>query len=134
MQKASAMHNRYSSAGGDHSSLNMSTSMYNRFNSTLLKNFSEPEAIKAILDDALAKRTKHLDKAHQVELRNVKNVCLKEIVSIVRKHTDESSKQLTNEFHKLLKQFIGFKDRTVSYLEKMDEWHMRLVEAELRAA
>ena len=86
------------------------------------------------MDDALERRTKHLDKVHQVELRNVKAVCLKEIIQIVRKYSDESAKLLTDECRKILKQFIAFKERTVDYLQKMDEWHMRIVEAELRAA
>ena len=103
-------------------------------NSTLLKGLSEPEAIKLIINDALQKRTKYLDKVHSVELKNVKAICLNEIVQIVRKYTDESSKQLTDEFRKILKQFINFKERTIDYLRKMDEWHMRLKEAEIRAA
>ena len=55
------------------------SALFNRLNSTG-KDISEFEAIKLLMDDALERRTKHLDKVHQVELRNVKAVCLKEIV------------------------------------------------------
>ena len=111
-----------------------SSRLNTHLNSALLKGLSEPEAIKLIIDDALQKRTKYLDKVHQVEQRNIKAICLNEIVQIVRKYTDDSSKQLTNEIHKILKQFIDFKERTIDYLGKMDEWHMRMKESEIRAA
>ena len=54
---------RVSSIGGS-SAHGAPSSLFKRLNSSALKDLPELDAIKALINDALEKRTKHLDKVH----------------------------------------------------------------------
>ena len=76
------------------------------------------------------KARKKLDQQHMIDLRNVRTVCIKEITQTVKDYALESARQMTEEHRKIAKQFVGFKERTISHLNCMEEWHTRMKEAE----
>ena len=94
--------------------------------SEMLKAIDDPEARLALkdfksdmqdLDKRLAeKRSKKSDAAHNIEMKNVRAVCMKEITDTVKKYAEDSARQMTDEHRRILRQFISFKSRTTDHL------------------
>ena len=75
-----------------------------------------PEAVMQMIEKKLAKETKKLHKYHQVDIKNLKSVVMKEYQDVVRVNAAKTANMLTKEHRSVIKQFVNFKERTIKHL------------------
>ena len=79
-----------------------------------------------MIEKKLAKETKMLHKYHQVDIKNLKSVVMKEYQDVVRENALKTAKMLTKEHRDVIKQFVNFKERTIKHMNQMEEWHKKM--------
>ena len=62
-----------------------------------------------------------LDKVHNIELKNVKSIAMQEAMEFVKKQSGKVMGLMTRNHHKMARQFIEFKDRTLHIMVKNEE-------------
>ena len=71
------------------------------------------ELIKMLLDQ----QAKMLDKIHNIELKNVKSIAMQEAMEFVKKQSVKVASIMTKEHHKMTRQFLDYKSRTIHIME-----------------
>ena len=77
---------------------------------------------------------KQLEKAHVTQMKNLKSVILAEAVKYFKQSSLSINKLLTREHHKIVKQFIAFKERVANETEAAEKYMQTVKEAEQEGA
>ena len=87
---------------------------------------ANPEVVKQLIEHQQIT----LEKAHSVQLRDVKAVAMQQAVEFVKKQSQEIVNTMTKEHHRMARQFLHFKGKTEGYLETIEKLQHKLTLAE----
>ena len=65
-----------------------------------------------LIDSKIQREINKLKKYHQIDIKNIKAVCMKEVTNVVKKKAEDTARRMTAEHRKIASQFLDFKDRT----------------------
>ena len=82
----------------------------------------------------LNKQVNSLSKAHKQQLKNVEAVTLAEASKFIKNHAEKIARALTREHHKIIQQFLDYKDRIDYFINGLNEAQTRMVTAEMISA
>ena len=91
-------------------------------------------AVTKRFEATLAKQIGEVEKAHRQELKNVEAVAVEDAVRFIKKHAEKVTRAMTREHHKVLQQFLDYKDRVDTQVSGLDEARARMSDAELLVA
>ena len=91
-------------------------------------------SVQKKFEGILAKQIRAVEAAHRQELRNVEAVAVEDAARFLKRHTERVTRALTREHHKLIQQFMDYKDRIDEYVSGLDKSKARMTAAELLTA
>ena len=74
----------------------------------------------------LAKQIRAVESAHRQELRNVEAVAVEDAARFLKKHAERVTRALTREHHKIIQQFMDYKDRIDEFVTGLEESKARM--------
>lgn len=86
------------------------------------------------VNEFIAKRLKIQKRVFDTQMRNLRVVHIQEAQEYVKSKTEQISKHLTREHHKLIQRFQDFKQRTQSRLDEVDRLERVVYEISLKEA
>ena len=86
--------------------------------------------IKNMIHLQVKKQTKVLEKAHKIELKNVKKQAIQLALEFVKTASEDVQKVVTKECQGLYKSFISFKEKTWTEIDLRKDFGDKMVEAE----